>query len=70
MYDIPNQNLLHQFFRLLLHDYQLNLLFTLRIVKERQMQFWEDVEDGLDAVQSTYEEEGLDVERIRGFVKR
>ena len=34
------------------------------------MQFWEDVEDGLDEIESAYEEEGLGIERIRDFVKR
>lgn len=36
---------------------------------ERQMQFWEDVEDGLDEIESAYEGEGLGLERIRDFVK-
>jgi hypothetical protein len=34
------------------------------------MQFWEDVESGLDNVQTVYEEAGLDIDRIRAFSKR
>jgi hypothetical protein len=38
---------------------------------ERQMQFWEDVEEGLDDVAQFYvESKGEDIDRIRAFGKR
>lgn len=36
---------------------------------ERQMQFWEDVEDGLNDVATVYEEQGLNIDRIRAFAQ-
>ena len=38
--------------------------------EERQMQFWEDVEDNLDDIESVYKEKGMDIERLRGFARR
>ena len=29
--------------------------------EERQMQFWEDVEDNLDDIESVYKEKGMDI---------
>jgi hypothetical protein len=37
---------------------------------ERQMQFWEDVEDGLTEIESYFRKQGQSLERIRKFVKR
>ena len=38
---------------------------------ERQMQFWEDVENGLDDIESFYKSlNGQDIDRVREFVKR
>lgn len=34
---------------------------------ERQMQFWEDVEDGLNDVETVYGERNMDIDRIRNF---
>ena len=34
---------------------------------DRQLQFWEDVEDGLDDVSAVFEGKGFDIERIRAF---
>lgn len=42
----------------------------LSALTERQMQFWEDVEDGLDDVQNVYASKGQDIDRIRTFGKR
>ena len=37
---------------------------------ERQMQFWEDVDEGLDGIESFYAKKGQDIDRIRTFSKR
>jgi len=44
---------------------------------ERQLQFWEDVDDGLDGIEDYYgsgrngrEGEGVDIDRIRRFALR
>ena len=37
---------------------------------ERQMQFWEDVEEGLDDVEAYYATKGMDIDRVRDFGKR
>jgi hypothetical protein len=37
---------------------------------ERQMQFWEDVEDGLAEIETYFQKQGQSLERIRKFVKR
>lgn len=37
---------------------------------ERQMQFWEDVEDGLNKVEAVYNRRGLDIDRVRQFAVR
>lgn len=43
---------------------------SLNALSERQMQFWEDVEEGLDDIEDFYEKQGLDIDRIRQFGKR
>ena len=43
----------------------------LRALTERQQQFWEDVESGLDDIESFYKSKmGLDIDRIRQFGRR
>lgn len=42
----------------------------LAALTERQMQFWEDVDDGLVDVEQVYAAKGQDIERIRTFGKR
>jgi len=43
----------------------------LQALTERQQQFWEDVESGLDDIERYYREKrGLDIERIRQFGRR
>lgn len=42
----------------------------LSALTERQMQFWEDVEEGLDDIEAFYAKQGLDIDRIRRFGKR
>lgn len=37
---------------------------------ERQMQFWEDVDDGLAEMETYFRKHGQSLERIRKFVKR
>jgi hypothetical protein len=37
---------------------------------ERQVQFWEDVEDGLDDIENFYAKKGQAIDRIRQFGKR
>ena len=37
---------------------------------ERQEQFWEDVEDGLDDIEKYYRERGMNIDRIRRFGMR
>ena len=43
---------------------------ALSALTERQMQFWEDVEEGLDDIQDFYAKQGQDIDRIRTFGKR
>jgi hypothetical protein len=43
---------------------------ALDALTERQMQFWEDVEDGLDDIESYWARKGFDIDRIRQFGKR
>jgi hypothetical protein len=45
-------------------------VWSLSALTERQMQFWEDVEDGLTDLESFWAKQGLDVDRIRTFAKR
>ena len=40
---------------------------SLAALTERQMQFWEDVDDGLDDIESFFAKKGLDIDRIRAF---
>jgi hypothetical protein len=42
----------------------------LKALTERQMQFWEDVEEGLDDIEEFYAKKGQNIERIRDFGKR
>jgi hypothetical protein len=42
----------------------------LSALTERQMQFWEDVEDGLDDIANFYAKKGEDIDRIRQFGRR
>ena len=42
----------------------------LAALTERQQQFWEDVETGLDDIESYYEKKGLDIDRLRQFGRR
>ena len=37
---------------------------------ERQLQFWEDVEDGLDDIEQFWQKQGQSIDRIRLFGKR
>jgi hypothetical protein len=37
---------------------------------ERQMQFWEDVDKGLDDIENFFAKKGQDIDRIRQFAKR
>ena len=39
------------------------------VTSERQMQFWEDVDDGLNNVELVFKEENLDIDRIRNFAQ-
>lgn len=45
-------------------------VLCLSSLSERQMQFWEDVEDGLDDIENFYAKKGRDIDRIRQFGKR
>ena len=42
----------------------------LSALTERQMQFWEDVEEGLDDIENFYAKKGEDIDRIRQFGRR
>jgi len=42
---------------------------SLSALTERQMQFWEDVDTGLDDVEAFYATNGLDIDRVRQFAK-
>jgi hypothetical protein len=39
-------------------------------LSERQMQFWEDVDKGLDDIEAFFAKKGQDIDRIRQFTKR
>ena len=44
---------------------------TLSALTERQMQFWEDVEDGLKDIEDFYQKKEMgNIERIWGFCQR
>ena len=44
---------------------------NLAALSERQQQFWEDVESGLDGIENYYNDtENLDIDRIRQFGRR
>lgn len=43
---------------------------SLHALTERQQQFWEDVEDGLDDVAAFYEKKGGNINRVRRFGMR
>ena len=42
----------------------------LHALTERQEQFWEDVEDGLDEIERHYRAQGGNIDRIRKFGMR
>jgi len=42
---------------------------SLAALTERQMQFWEDVDAGLDDIDNFYAKKGQDIDRIRTFAK-
>ena len=44
-------------------------LSVMQALTERQMQFWEDVEDGLDDIENFYAKKGQSIDRIRQFSK-
>lgn len=44
-------------------------LLTLSALTERQLQFWEDVEDGLDDIEEYYAQKDQNLSRIRNFVR-
>lgn len=44
--------------------------WRLNALTERQMQFWEDVDDGLDDLERFWAKQGQDIDRIRTFAKR
>jgi hypothetical protein len=41
-----------------------------RVLTDRQMQFWEDVDDGLNGIEEFYQKNGQNILRIREFSKR
>ena len=43
--------------------------WSLAALTERQMQFWEDVDSGLDDIENFYAKKGQDINRIRTFAK-
>jgi hypothetical protein len=43
---------------------------SLSALTERQVQFWEDVEEGLDDIENFYQKKGQSIDRIRQFGKR
>ncbi len=47
-----------------------NRIQCLNALTERQMQFWEDVEEGLDDIESYFRKKGQNIDRIRQFGKR
>lgn len=42
----------------------------LSALTNRQLQFWEDVEEGLDDIENFYKKKGQSIDRIRQFGKR
>lgn len=42
---------------------------SLAALTERQMQFWEDVDTGLNDIENFYAKKGQDIDRIRTFAK-
>jgi len=46
-----------------------SLLCPLSALSERQMQFWEDVEDGLNEIEKSFEGERINIDRVREFTK-
>ena len=42
----------------------------LNALTDRQMQFWEDVEEGLDNIEEFYKKRGENIDRLRQFGKR
>ena len=43
---------------------------SLQALTERQMQFWEDVEDGLKDIEEFYQKKDMSTDRIWGFCER
>ena len=43
---------------------------SLQALTERQMQFWEDVEDGLKDIEEFYQKKDMSIDRIWGFCER
>ena len=41
-----------------------------KVLTIRQVQFWEDVESGLDDIENFYKKKGQSIDRIRQFGKR
>lgn len=46
-----------------------NSFKALHALTERQMQFWEDVDAGLDDIENFYVKKDQDIDRIRKFAK-
>ena len=44
--------------------------FTVKKLTDRQYQFWEDVDDGLDAIEAFYAKQNQTIDRIRQFALR
>lgn len=42
----------------------------LGVLTERQMQFWEDVQDGLKDIEEFYRKKDMNIDRIWGFCQR
>lgn len=47
-----------------------SLSSSLQALTERQMQFWEDVEDGLKDIEEFYQKKDQDIDRIWRFCQR
>jgi hypothetical protein len=45
-------------------------LTCLAALSERQMQFWEETEEGLDDIEDFYAKKDQDIDRIREFGRR
>ena len=44
---------------------------SLLALTERQMQFWEDVDEGLNDIEAFYQSsKGMDIDRVRRFAQR